>query len=120
MNDLFDRSVLTYEVEDLMMDIDSLLEDNLPEGKTLDDFTGGYVQQLKNSNQLVVYFGTKAGTNNRETVKITIEPDELDLAYMMLKAKIHTMRKNNAKAVKVSLAQRRIERMMNADKGLLD
>jgi hypothetical protein len=111
MNDLIDKSVLSYDIKDLLMDIDTLLTEHLPEGKTLKDFTGGYVQQLKNSNQLVCYFGTKKNSKNRCTVKITIEQDELDLAYIMLKAKIHSMRSNGAKAVKVSIAQMRLDRL---------
>lgn len=110
MDDLFDKSVLSYAPKELLMDIDIILTQNLPEGKKIKDFTGGYVQQLKNSNQLVAYFGTQKGTNNRSTCKITIEADELDLAYMMLKAKIHSMRTNGAKAVKVSIAQIRLDR----------
>jgi len=114
MEDLFDKRVLSYQVKELLMDIDSLLEDYLPKGKTLEDFTGGYVQQLKNSNQLVCYFGTKPDGKNRCTVKVTVEQDELDLCYMMLKAKIHSMRANGAKAVKVSIAQRRLDRLENS------
>ena len=111
MEDLFDKSVLSYEIKDLLMDIDNVLIQHLPKGKKITDFTGGYVQQLKNSNQLVAYFGSKPDSKNRCTVKITIEQDELDIAYMMLKAKIHSMRANGAKAVKVSLAQARLDRL---------
>lgn len=114
MNDeLFDKSVLSFELKDLVMDIDGLLKDIAPDGKDEKDFTGGYVQQLKNSNQFVAYFGTKVGSNNRDTVKVTIEPDELDLFYIMLKAKIHSMRQENTKTVRVSMAQRRLANKKN-------
>jgi len=107
-HELFNTEVLKMTVEDLIEEIDSLLDDVAPEGKSRKDFTGGYVQQLSNSNQLVAYFGTKEGTNNRHSVKITVEADELDEMYMMLKAKIHDIRKDKTKTVKVSMAQRRL------------
>jgi len=77
VHELFNTEVLRMTTDELIEDINSLLDDVAPEGKSNKDFTGGYVQQLKNSNQLVAYFGTKAGTNNRETVKITIDGNEL-------------------------------------------
>lgn len=95
-------------VEELIADIDDLIDDISPDGKSKDDFTGGYVQQLKNSNQFVAYFGTKKGTNNRDTVKVTIQADELDLFYMMLKAKIHDMKNKKTKTVSISMASRRL------------
>lgn len=96
--------------KDLVNDINSLLDDVAPEGKSNIDFTGGYVQQLSNSNQLVAYFGTKKGTNNRDTVKITIDGNELDDMYLMLKAKIHDIRNYKTKTVTVSMAQRRLSK----------
>ena len=108
--ELFNISVLENSKEDLVRDLNELLEEVSPKGKTVKNFTGGYIQQLKNSNQLVAYFGTKEGTNNRDTVKITIDADELDLFYVMLKAKIHSMRNDKAKVVKVSMAQRKLDK----------
>ncbi|RLA83968.1 MAG: hypothetical protein DRG78_02860 [Epsilonproteobacteria bacterium] len=110
-DNIFDKRVLTNSLKDLQMDINELLDEVAPSGKTNKDFTGGYVQQLKNSNQLVAYFGTKVGTNNRDTVKISIPSDELDLFYMMLKSKIHEMQNINTKTVKVSMAARRLARL---------
>ncbi len=112
---LFNMEVLKMTVEELIEDIDSLLDDVAPEGKSSKDFTGGYVQQLKNSNQLVAYFGTKAGTNNRETVKITIDGNELDDMYLMLKAKIHDIRNYKTKTVNISMAQRRLAKKTNKE-----
>ena len=107
-HELFNTEVLKMTVEDLIEDINSLLDDVAPEGKSHENFTGGYVQQLSNSNQLVAYFGTKAGTNNRDTIKITIDGNELDDMYLMLKAKIHDIRNYKTKTVKISMAQRRL------------
>ena len=107
-SEIFNVEVLKMTEKDLLDDINSLLDDVAPEGKSHKDFTGGYVQQLKNSNQLVAYFGTKEGTNNRETVKITIDGNELDDMYLMLKVKIHDIRNYKTKAVTVSMAQRRL------------
>jgi len=94
--------------KELLEDINSILDDFAPEDKDHTDFNGGYVQQLKNSNQLVAFFGMKKGQKNRESVKIQIEADELDEMYMMLKAKIHELKNDGTKTVKVSLAQRRL------------
>ena len=102
-------------VEDLIEDINSLLDDVAPEGKSHENFTGGYVQQLSNSNQLVAYFGTKEGTNNRHSIKITVDADELDEMYLMLKAKIHDIRNYKTKTVKVSMAQRRLAKKKATD-----
>jgi len=108
--EIFNVDVLKISEEELVVDLDEVLEEYAPDGKSVKDFTGGYIQQLKNSNQMVAYFGTKVGTNNRDTVKITIEADELDLFYVMLKAKIHSMRNDKAKTVKVSMAQRKLNK----------
>ena len=105
---LFNTEVLKMTVEELLTDIDSLLDEVAPEGKSVKDFNGGYVQQLKNSNQLVAYYGMKKGQKNRESVKITIPADELDLFYMMLKAKIHDLQSHGTKTVRVSMAQRKL------------
>ena len=56
MEELFDKKVLIMTIENLVKEMDYLLADNLPEGKEVKDFTGGYVQQLKNSTKIVAYF----------------------------------------------------------------
>lgn len=108
LNEIFDKGVFSMTTKDLLEDVNSLIEDISPENKTVKDFTGGYVQQLKNSVQFVAYFGTKIGTKNRDTIKIDIELDEMDMMYAMLKVKIHDMRtkKNN----KISLMNRSVSR----------
>ena len=108
MDELFDKEIFNMTVDDLLKEINDLITDYSPKGKTVDNFTGGYIQQLKNSTQMVLYFGTKGESKNRDTVKVEIEQDEVDQAYMMLKAKIHDMRNNGASKVKTSLAQRRL------------
>ena len=111
IEDMFDKTLFTVSMEDIMLDINEIITEAAPEGKTLADFTGGYIQQLKNSTQFVAYYGTKEGTNNRATSKITIQDNEIDTYYMMLKAKIHDMKRNSAKTPKVmSLAERRLAR----------
>ena len=107
-NELFNGDILEMTVEELIVEIDALLDEHAPEGKSHKDFTGGYVQQLKNSNQLVAYYGTKQGQKNRDTVKMEVEANELDDMYIMLKAKIHSMKSSQTKTVRVSLAQRRL------------
>ena len=111
MDDLFNKKVFVFSYEELLMDLNEVLDEIAPSGKSKNDFTGGYIQQLKNSNQLVAYFGTKNGTKNRDTVKIAIQQDELDLFYMMLKAKIHEMKNKDTKTVFISMAERRIQKL---------
>ena len=72
MQDMFDKTLFTITLEEIMLDINDIITEFAPEGKTLVDFTGGYIQQLKNSTQFVAYYGTKPNSNNRSTVKITI------------------------------------------------
>ena len=91
------------------MDFNDLLDDIAPEGKTSKDFNGGYIQQLKNSNQLVAFFGSDKN-KNRITVKVLIDDTELDLFYIMLKAKVLDMKNKETKTVKVSMAQRKLDR----------
>ena len=110
IDELFDKGVFTMTIEDLIKDIDFMLSQNLPEDKTIEDFTGGYVQQLKNSTKFVAYFGTKSGSNNKATSSIPIPDDEIDLMYMMLKAKIHQMKNSTAKVKKYSIAGNRLAR----------
>ena len=115
MLEVFDRRVFNMTTDDLLADANELITSMAPEGKSLDDFTGGYVQQLKNSVQFVAYFGTKIGSNNRDTVKVDIELDEMDMMYAMLKVKIHSMRANKKK--KVSLMALSNKRKMENGKG---
>ena len=113
---LFDKDVFIMTIEELLTDMDFLLEEIAPEGKSVSDFTGGYVQQLSHSTRLIAFYGSKPGTNNRSTGSVDIENDEMDTMYMMLKAKIHQIRnrKKSGKVQKISLAQRRMARKNEA------
>ena len=108
---VFDSRVLNYNIGELMRDMDELLDDIAPEGKDKTNFTGGYVQQLKNSNRFTAFFGTKVGQTNKDTVQIDIPDNEVDLMYLMLKAKIHQMKNAKQRVKKVSLAERRLKRL---------
>lgn len=111
LSKLFDSSILTTPVEESLEDMNAIIEAMAPEGKTLSDFTGGYLQQLKNSTQFVAYFGTKANTKNRATSKLSIPDNELDEYYLMLKAKIQEMKQaETATIVTLSLAERKAAR----------
>lgn len=111
VNELFDKNLFNLERKELVKDINEILDDIAPAGKSNKDFTGGYVQQLKNSNQFVAYFGQRADGKNRDTVKANIEANELDLFYIMLKAKIHEMRNEHTKTVSISMAKRKLEKI---------
>ena len=80
-----------------------VVANNVPKDKALEDFTGGYIQQMSNSNQLVMYFGYKKKTNddgvveptkNRATSIVNIPAEELDIFYVGLKAMVTHMRIN--------------------------
>lgn len=113
MNELFNKEVLNFERSELVRELNEILDDIAPDNKSSKDFTGGYIQQLKNSNQLVCYFGQKGDGKNRDTVKANIQADELDLFYVMLKSKIHEMRNRETKTVSLSMANRRIKKISN-------
>ena len=109
----FDSSILIITLEEAMAEMDIIIGEMAPskDGKSLKDFTGGYLQQLKNSTQFVAYFGTKPDSNNRSTTKARIEDSEIDEYYLMLKAKIQDMKSNGATvAMPKSLAQRKLDR----------
>ena len=108
---IFNSEVLNYNIGELMQDINELLNDIAPEGKDESNFTGGYVQQLKNSNRFTAFFGVKEGTTNKQTVQIDIPDDEVDLMFLMLKAKIHQMKNARQKVKKISLAQRKLDKL---------
>ena len=110
VNELFSTEIMEMEVKDLLVEINEYLDEIAPEGKTSENFNGGYVQQMKNSCQLVAYFGTKADGKNRDSVLITIPDNEIDDVYMMLKAKVHEMNSGGTKKERVSFASRRLAR----------
>ncbi len=99
----FNKVFLKHTYEELLVTIDNVLEENLPEGKVLSDFNGGYVQQLKNSTVFMAFFGTKAGTKTKATAKIAIPDQEVDLFHILLTAKIRSMRAADA-PVKITSA----------------
>jgi len=107
---LFDSSVLNYSTGELMKLIDELLTEFAPEGKTKDNFTGGYIQQLKNSTRFVAFFGTKEGSTNKATSIIDVENDDVDLMYLSLKAKKQEMRAKKTNKNKVSLSKRLVKK----------
>jgi len=116
MTDMFDQTLFTITLEDIMVDINDIITEIAPKGKALKDFTGGYLQQLKNSTQFVAYFGTKPDGKNRSTSKLTIPDNEIDTYYMMLKAKIQDMKKNNAGTfTAITIAERRLLRKKEAN-----
>ncbi|MCK5536021.1 MAG: hypothetical protein KAI79_04295 [Bacteroidales bacterium] len=100
----FNTDILNYTQKEFIMGLDAILNDNLPEGKTVDDFTGGYIQQLKNSNRLTCFFGTKEDGKNKSTVQIAIATEDLDLTYLMLKCKVQDLHNKTSKIKKVSMS----------------
>jgi hypothetical protein len=61
--------------------IEKMLEkfkEELPEGKTINDFGGGYVEMLKTKAKVVLYFGFDAH-KNRVSIKFQVKQDEIIL-----------------------------------------
>ncbi len=51
-------------------------KDKLPEGKTMKDFGGGYVEILKTKAKVVLYFGFN-GSNNRVSINFQVKKEEV-------------------------------------------
>ena len=102
---IFDTALMQSTKGELLNSINDILDEIAPEGKTREDFTGGYIQQLKNSTRFTAFFGTKKGSTNKDTVQMGIEDNEMDLMYIMLKAKIHDMKSSELVKPKLSLAE---------------
>ncbi len=114
LSTLFDSSILSYDTAESLQDMNDIITAITPDGKSPSDFTGGYLQQLKNSTQFVAYFGTKSNTKNRATAKLTIKEEELDLYYLLLKAKIASMRQADTPiTISISLSERRLARIQS-------
>lgn len=91
-------------VKDMVNVFNKIVEQNAPIGKTADDFTGGYIQQMSNSNQLVLYYGYKfkdgEKTGNKDTTILDVDDSEIDMFYIGLKAKTIDMRLRKKKGNK--------------------
>ena len=98
---MFDTNMLDYNEEELNVILDQILTELRPGKKSLSDFTGGYVQQLKHKTVAVFFFGYKG--SNPDAIKITINPKEIDLYYLMIKAK--TMSLTDDKVLNVSATE---------------
>ena len=94
-----------YTIGELMITMDAILKHIAPEGKTIEDFTGGYIQQLKNSTRFTAFFGTKEGTNNKATAQYNIPPEDMDNMYLMLKAKIIDMNNVKSKVKMINISE---------------
>jgi len=84
--------------EGLMM-IEEVLKDHideLPKGKTLRDFGGGYVELLKTKANVVLYFGFDR-SNNRVSAKFEIEQEEIHLWLEAMSEKLWFSGRNKKK-----------------------
>ena len=111
-----------YDIEEVNEMLDkNIIESQLPEGKTLKDFTGGHVNILKNSSKVVLYFGYKKGSKNPVSVSIKIEKQDEDLWFKVLQFKRDMLNKNNEAVnlaelmLKVSLAQDELKEKESTD-----
>ena len=83
---MFNKTYLNYSEKDLRMTYEKLIKLHLPEGKTTEDYTGANLQILKSKVSLVLFFGyTKS--NNPISKRVNVDLKEVDLIYLMMKAK---------------------------------
>jgi len=58
-------------IENCILDMEHYIEVNVPDGRTTDDFTGGYIQQLSRTRTLYLFYGkSKNSTSYTSTVDV--------------------------------------------------
>lgn len=67
----FDKDRGIAMIENLL----SGYKDDLPEGKTIKDFSGGHIEYLKTKANVTIYFGFN-GSNNKVSKKFEIEKED--------------------------------------------
>ena len=91
------------EIEDFVKIVDSeIIAKKLPKGKTLSDFTGGYINILKNKTKVVLFFGYREDGKNKVEVSIDIDKSEEDIWLKVFQFKRNLM---NRETNTVSLAE---------------
>lgn len=88
-------------------------KDELPKGKTVDDFGGGYVEILKTKSNAVFYFGFDS-SKNRVSFKIEIERDEV---LLWLEAMAETLWTERTKRVKFGSTKTKPTEQINNNNG---
>ncbi len=85
-----------YNIEEINEMLDAnVITAQLPEGKTLEDFTGGYVNILKSSSKVVLFFGYKPDKKNTVSVTMKIDKQHEDLWFKVLKFKRDMLNKKD-------------------------
>lgn len=99
------KIIKTLDAEKGIVMIEKMLEENkgkLPEGKTIKDFGGGYVECLKSKAKVVLYFGFD-GSNNRVSIKFQVNRDEVLLWLEAIGEKLWNKEKASDEIVSFSL-----------------
>ena len=90
------REIGEYDIKEVNDMLDkNIIESQLPEGKTLKDFTGGHVNILKNSSKVVLYFGYKEGSKHPVSVNVKIEKQDENLWFKVLQFKRDMLNKSD-------------------------
>ena len=55
-------------IRDCILDMEHIIESNVPDGKSIIDFNGGYIQQLSLSRQMYLYYGNDKNNNKVTTI----------------------------------------------------
>jgi hypothetical protein len=94
-------ATVNYSKKELTMLFDKISKRVIPEGKTPDDITGGYVQSLKNGTTVVLFFGYDKN-RNKISARFDVSKQEALVWYLTLEAKLEYLRKKDNKKVDLS------------------
>lgn len=82
-------------IEEFVRIVDEkIILDKLPEGKKLNDFTGGYINILKNKTKVVLFFGYKEDGKNKVEISFNIDKSEEDIWLKVFQFKRDLMNKS--------------------------
>ena len=82
-------------IEEFVKIVDEkIILDKLPEGKKLSDFTGGYINILKNKTKVVLFFGYKEDGKNKVEISFNIDKSEEDIWLKVFQFKRDLMNKS--------------------------
>ena len=95
-------ATINYSEKELTMLFDKLIQQVLPDGKSVDSITGGYIQTLKAGSSVVLFFGYDK-TRNKISCRFDVSKQEALVWYLTLEAKLEELRrKKDGKRVDLS------------------
>ena len=90
------KQIMTLTDEQLLNIINNkILSYTLEEKKTIDDFTGGYVQRLLKSSKVVLFFGYKRTSKHPVSIFFEIEDNVTDIWFNAIGVKLCTIKESS-------------------------